>query len=223
MNIQDRLCDLASDIENIFQFHYNEYTVDREYLFEGWKDTFWTSDIIRKCHLKTIDNRSTSGLWLMHINIFPSLDTDIPILGCDIVSGPKKITGVFFDVSPTVTEYDHIVSKKFKDIVENLEWSRERDLPTWAKKIFSKNMIAVGNIKTKEEVDLMCNTILKILKMYVENKEFSHQNRIRVREAHNFYCQQQKMNPHLHRSITAMGISENEKNSYIDKILFEEI
>jgi hypothetical protein len=37
------------------------------------------------------------------------------------------------------------------------------------------------------------------------------------------YCENQKMNPHLHRSILAMGISEEDKDDYVNNVLFEEI
>ena len=39
----------------------------------------------------------------------------------------------------------------------------------------------------------------------------------------NKYCQNQKMNPHLHRSMLTMGISETDKDAYINNVLFEEI
>jgi hypothetical protein len=39
----------------------------------------------------------------------------------------------------------------------------------------------------------------------------------------NKYCENQKMNPHLHRSILAMGISEEDKDEYVNNVLFEEI
>ena len=39
----------------------------------------------------------------------------------------------------------------------------------------------------------------------------------------NKYCQNQKLNPHLHRSILAMGISEEDKDRYVNDVLFEEI
>ena len=39
----------------------------------------------------------------------------------------------------------------------------------------------------------------------------------------NKYCINQKKNPHLHRSILAMGISEEGKDRYVNNVLFEEI
>jgi len=38
----------------------------------------------------------------------------------------------------------------------------------------------------------------------------------------NKYCSNQKLNPHLHRSILAMGISEEDKDDYVNNVLFEE-
>jgi hypothetical protein len=42
-------------------------------------------------------------------------------------------------------------------------------------------------------------------------------------KAQNKYCINQKMNKMLHSSILAMGISESDKNDYVNDVLFEEI
>jgi hypothetical protein len=93
------LIQLSKKIEGIFDDHYNRNSSLE--LFDGWKDNIWSSKYVRKCHLKTIDNRESQKLWLMHVNIFPHEHFNFPILGFDIVAGPSKITGSFFDFSPT--------------------------------------------------------------------------------------------------------------------------
>ena len=95
--IWNNLIDLSERIETIFDENFTRYPIPEEIYFRGWKDTYWKSDNVRKCHLKTIDNRDTQKLWLMHINIFPNENLNTPILGFDIVAGQNKITGSFFD------------------------------------------------------------------------------------------------------------------------------
>jgi len=197
------------------------YTEDMH--FPGWTDTFWHSDQVYKAHLKTIIPEDGKGLWLMHVNVFPERYIELPILGFDIVAGPKKITGSFMDYSPL-----HGVPHPYTDFmsrtVENLEWNKQRELPPWAKEIFSDHMIAVGNINTDEELDQFIDVTSQLLEFYLENLEAnsfdSHRDTLPLL---NKYCQNQKLNPHLHRSILAMGISEEDKDAYVNNVLFEEI
>lgn len=221
MEIWNDLIILSNKIDSLFNDHFEKYPITEDINFNGWKDQYWKSDLIRKCHLKTIDNRDTQKLWLMHINIFPRIDLDIPILGFDIVAGPNKITGSFFDFSPVDTHHEY--SKYFKLITNDLTWNKPRELPEWASKIFSKDMIAAGNIKTKEEIEQLSNICFDLIQYYIENLNNINNRVGDYKDKHNFYCKQQKLNPHLHRSILAMGISEEDKDRYVNRVLFEEI
>jgi hypothetical protein len=221
LEIWKPLIELSEDIRKLFDANFTTLRINEELNFEGWRDNFWESDQVRKCHLKTIDNRQTQKLWLMHINIFPKVNLSAPILGFDIVAGPSKITGTFFDFSPVGDNHSYM--KYFKEQTSNLEWSKPRELPDWAKQIFSENMIAAGNLRTEEEINQLCKVCLNLTTYYVNNLDKLQPTTDDYKEKHNFYCSQQKLNPHLHRSILAMGISEEDKNNYVNEILFEEI
>ena len=203
------------------RFDNPKYTEDMH--FEGWTDTFWHSDQVYKAHLKTIIPEDGKGLWLMHVNIFPEVGYELPILGFDIVAGPKKITGSFMDYSP-LHGHPHPYHDYMERQVKDLTWNKQRELPTWAKEIFSENMIAVGNINTEEELEQFIEVTSDLLDHYLDNLEANafHSNRD-TKPLLNKYCKNQKMNIHLHRSIEAMGISKEDKNRYVDNVLFEEI
>ena len=222
----DRLNTYAEFIFNSFEEKFDRwdneaYTEDMH--FPGWTDTFWHSDQIYKAHLKTIVPENGKGLWLMHVNVFPDPSVELPILGFDIVAGPKKITGSFMDYSP-LHGFPHPYTDYMKQSVENLEWNKPRELPDWAKEIFSENMIAVGNINTEEELEQFIMVTSDLVTHYLNNLE---QNAFKtnrnITPILNKYCQNQKLNPHLHRSILAMGISEEDKDEYVNNVLFEEI
>ena len=217
--IWNNLIDLSKQIETIFDENFTRYPIPEEVDFSGWKDTYWKSDHVRKCHLKTIDNRETQKLWLMHINIFPNVNLNTPILGFDIVAGQNKITGSFFDYSPVD---NHPFMDYYNSKVKDITWNKPRELPEWAQKIFSKNMIAAGNIRTEEEIQQLTETCLDLIRYYVDNigKYDSFGD---FKDKQNYYCSQQKLNPHLHKSILAMGISEEDKDRYVNRVLFEEI
>jgi hypothetical protein len=112
-----------------------------------------------------------------------------------------------------------------RDTVKDLSWSKPRDLPDWAQEIFSDSMIAAGNLRTEEEIEQLTSACLHLVEYYVTNmsKNLYVTNPLAIRERHNLYCRNQKLNPHLHRSILSMGISEKDKNEYVDRVLFEEI
>jgi hypothetical protein len=216
--IWDKVVPLSERIETLFNKNFIRENTTEE--FEGWKDMFWSSDVIRKCHLKIIDHRETRKMWLMHINIFPNTDINLPILGFDIVAGPKKVTGAFFDYS---VSYKHPYSDYLEIVTKNLVWNKPRELPEWAQKIFSENMIAAGNIQG-EELDQLCNVTYELVSHYITDIEKNaFPSRFDLTDWHNFYCVNQKLNPHLHRSILAMGISEEDKDRYVNEVLFEEI
>jgi hypothetical protein len=222
--IWEPLIELSTKITELFDSHLERVPLAHEVNFEGWSDTYWKSDAIRKCHHKFIDNRETQKLWLMHINIFPAVDTDLPILGFDIVAGQSKITGSFFDFSPVSTN-THSYLNHLKTMTEHLVWSKPRELPAWAQDIFSDYMIAAGNLKTESEVKQLCSISYQLIEYYLNNidKHNKIADSTAIIQRQNQYCKQQKLNPHLHKSILSMGISEQDKNAYIDKILFEEL
>lgn len=207
--------------EKFTRFDNPKYTEDMR--FSGWTDTFWKSDTVSKAHLKTIVPENGKGLWLMHVNVFPRPGIELPILGFDIVAGPKKITGSFMDFSP-LHGHPHPYSDYMHFVTQNLEWNKKRELPPWAKEIFSEDMIAVGNINTEEELEQFINVTTDLLDYYLNNIEKNSFKANRDTTPHlNKYCINQKMNPHLHRSILAMGINEEDKDRYVNDVLFEEI
>lgn len=226
MTIWDRLNDYAGRISDEFdksftRYENPKYTADMR--FSGWHDKFWHSSIVSKAHLKTIVPENERGLWLMHVNVFPKEGIELPILGFDIVAGPKKITGSFMDYSP-LHGFPHPYHDYMHVRTRNLEWNRPRELPTWAKEIFSEDMIAVGNINTEEELNQFIYVTNDLVEYYLDNLSMNaFVSKRDTRPILNKYCTNQKLNPHLHRSILAMGISENDKDRYINDVLFEEI
>lgn len=221
-----KLENLATNLRCKFDEHFSKYDnpkYDDSLKFPGWKDDFWTSPLIRKAHLKTIVPEDGKGLWLMHVNVFPDQMYELPILGFDIVAGPKKITGSFMDYSPLYGA-PHPYHDYMEMSVKDLEWVKPRELPDWAQEIFSSNIIAVGNINTDKELDQFISVTTDLVDHYLNNLE---QNAFPTQRdlipLLNRYCINQKKNPHLHRSLETMGVTGDAKDRYVNDILFEEI
>ena len=159
-----------------------------------WHDFPWPAMTFkgktwRKADVDILDMRETKKLWMMHVCIYPHFNDPSPIFGWDVISGPKKITGAFHDFSPIYPR--HFIIKQFEENVKDFIPSKQRELPDWAKAIFSGSMIAAGNIKSDEELDKLLEVVWSNLNFFLDNvgfyttgKDFTDQQ--------NFYCQMQK-------------------------------
>jgi hypothetical protein len=190
----------------------------------GWINIVWSADWARRIHLDVVDARETRGLWMMHFCIFPHLDNPGPIFGLDVIAGKNKVTGFFHDFSPTVDARNQLIYN-FGDVLSDYTWKKERSLPEWAQAIFSKHMLAVGNINTDEE-------LLNLLELSFNNLcDYSKDIKLYSRLcdpklgkfAQNRYAQYQKQNPHTPRTMAALGLNEEDVQVFIQECLFPEI
>lgn len=202
---------------------YNESGMDK-FNQPGWVNRVWTSSSYRRAHIDVVDARATRGLWMMHCCIFPHLHNDGPIFGLDVIAGKNKITGFFHDYSPT-THADHEMIAGFNDAVSKLEWRKERDLPDWAKAIFTPQMVAAGNVSNAEELQQILDLSLESVNNYLStigdynNRSDDHLGKV----AQNRYAYYQKQNPHTPKTMTALGLNADDVQSFIDKCLFPNI
>lgn len=194
----------------------------------------WTSNTynccwFRRANIDIIDCSETKKLWMMHLCVFPHVYDGAPIYGFDIVAGTKKITGAFLDFSPI--DPQHKLNSWFKELVEPMHWDKTRELPDWAKKIFSSSMLAVGNINSEFELDAVLELSKKSLIHYLDNIQkyrpaMTYEEivaKYNYTSEQNYYCQQQKQNPHTPRVLKALGFSEEMVYDFINKELFPEI
>ena len=221
----DQCSEVALALEQMFDTEMKRYANSKHiHQFEGWTDYFWTSKKVRKAHLKTIvpagENRKQ---WLLHMNIFPEKDIDAPIFGLDIVATPSKISGCFCDYSPTTQNQKDFIDL-FANITSTLEWKRERELPPWAQEIFTPDMIAAGSIRHGQETDQLILAVGILAEQYFRMLDrLEPVVTLDTTEAQNKYCQNQKKNQMLHSSILSWGITESDKDDYVNDVLFEEV
>lgn len=186
----------------------------------SWTNKIFTSSSVRRAHLDCIDVTATKKLYMMHLCIFPQVNLSSPIYGFDIIAGPNKVTGAFLDFSPVAK--DHPLSIWYEDFVKDLTWSKPRQLPDWAQRIFSNSMIAAGNINTLEELDIILELSLTMLNKYLDlvGSVVTVEN---YTDRQNYYCQQQKHNPHTPRVLQSIGFDKDMIYDFIHNCLFPEI
>ena len=130
-----------------------------------WENKIYISGNIRRAHLDIVDARDTKKLLMMHLCVFPKIYSDAPIYGFDLIAGPTKVTGAFHDFSPSGNK-DHELVKWFANEVKDYEWSKPRELPEWARNIFSSAMVAAGNINSEFELNEVLDLSKRSLEKY---------------------------------------------------------
>jgi hypothetical protein len=219
--VWDKIETLANHLEKEFNRTGTpiESAVGDEY---EWHNQLWTSDSYRRAHLEVVDHRESHKLYIVHCTVFPHFNDPSPIFGFDAVCGKNKITGAFHDFSisgdPSSPMY-----LWFKARVNDLEWNKPRELPEWAKQIFSPAMVAAGNLQELAEIDQLCDVAKNSLDFYLKNVGLGQQSGFDYHMAQNKYCYWQKQNPHVIRSMVSMGIDEVKMKRFVDEVLFPEI
>lgn len=188
----------------------------------GWVNRVWTSKNYRRAHVDVVDARETKGLWMMHCCIFPHIHNPAPIYGFDVIAGANKITGCFHDFSPA-GDSEHPLIDWFAEEVIKLEWNKTRKLPDWAERIFTPCMVAAGNVQKEEELDQIFKLVTKTTTHYLSAVGETNNTANNTTEAQNYYCENQKQNPHTPRVMTSLGLDENDVTVFIQDCLFPEI
>jgi hypothetical protein len=214
--IFDKLIAASQDMEAILaEYSYACHTHD----FPWPAKSYQSPEIFRQADIDIIDAREDRKLWMMHLCIYPHVNDPAPIFGFDIIAGPNKVTGAFHDFSP-IDPYSHILSE-FATNVQSFIPSKARELPDWAKNIFSGNMVSAGNIRDGKELDDLLELVINNLKYFIKNIGMTTDND--YTEQHNWYAINQKKNPHTARVMENMGVDPTLVQRYINECLFPEI
>ena len=190
----------------------------------GWVNRTLSNKYIRRAHVDVVDVREKKGLWMAHVCLFPGLTNGGPIYGFDIIAGKNKVTGAFHDFSPLLQK-EHPLTRWF---IEENKWfkpSKERELPDWAKAIFSGGMIAAGNVQEEKELNQICTMAVSNLANYID-KIRNHHDESKMKdviEAQNYYCEHQQQNPHTPRVMQSLGLPDEDIKLFCQDNLFPKV
>lgn len=190
----------------------------------GWVNRVWANDDVRRAHLDVVDARDSRGLWMMHVCVFPALNNDGPIYGFDVIAGKNKVTGAFLDFSPSRTE-NHEMIQGYKESVEHFIPKKQRELPEWARNIFTDKMLAAGNVTDEAEITEIIALALDNLVAYLADIGQYTGGALdpEVVDAQNYYCENQKKNPHTKNVMKSLGLPEADVEKFCNDMLFPEI
>jgi len=188
----------------------------------GWINRVYTSKLYRRAHIDIVDARDSKGLWMMHCCIFPHTHNPAPIFGFDVIAGKSKITGCFYDYS-AAGDSEHPMLEWFAERANHLDWNKTRKLPDWAERIFSPSMIAAGNISDEKELTQIFDMAKNGVDYYLNVIGKTNNTVSSTKDAQNYYCENQKQNPHTPKVMVSLGLSEKDVQVFIQECLFPEI
>ena len=226
--IWNKLIDCQNEIIEIFDEQATEINEAGLDYFNrpdnGWINRVWANDSVRRAHIDVVDARDTKGLWMMHVCIFPTLDNPAPIYGFDVIAGKNKMTGAFHDFSPS-SDPEHDMIKGYYESVEHFVPEKQRELPQWAKNIFTGKMLAAGNVKTDEEATEIIRIATDNLRAYLDEVGATkgEGDIALVSASQDYYCHNQQQNPHTPNVMKSLGLPEEDVDKFCTDMLFPKI
>jgi phycocyanobilin:ferredoxin oxidoreductase len=224
--IWGKLIDCQNEIIKIFNNYATEYEEPGLAHFnnDSWINRVWHNSNVRRAHIDVVDARDTKGLWMMHVTCMPALNNDGPIFGFDVIAGKNKMTGAFLDFSASSNK-NHPMMDGYADSVADFIPKKKRELPEWARNIFSPSMLAAGNVNSEEEASAIIQLALDNLQAYFEEiAEFTGDGDPEaVKEAQNYYAENQQQNPHTPRTMKSLGLDEDDVDLFCRDMLFPKI
>ncbi len=214
MNSHILIQDYFNELSLIFKEEFGDPSSDRlpfQKDTHEWLNYFYNSKIFRHIHLEYY---KTDKLCVLHSNIFPHPLVDMPIMGFDMIAIGQKITGLFFDFTPTVST-SSILEHSLKKLKGRYN-SIQRKLPEWAT-FFSNDFYCV----TPDASEL--TNILTDIKKYIVHYLYMGRG---LREEYEYnihiqngYCKGQQKNDKTCKALAA-EIGETDATIFMQKYLF---
>ncbi len=175
----------------------------------------------RKMHLELA--KIGKNLDILHCVMFPRPDYELPIFGCDIVSGRGQISAAIVDLSAATAE-GNLTSEYINQLSQLTQsnYSQPRELPEWGKRIFSEFCCFVKPTTPAEEqqflaqtqayLDIHVQTALMKAPMPERRSEFLSRQR--------YYCKQQQQNDKTRR-VLEKAFDAQWAERYMTTVLFD--
>ncbi|MEL6263305.1 MAG: phycocyanobilin:ferredoxin oxidoreductase [Cyanobacteria bacterium J06626_6] len=222
---------LAQEIETAWQalelspYHLPEDLGYVEGKLEGEKliieNRCYQTPQFRKMHLELA--RIGKNLDILHCVMFPRLDYNLPIFGCDIVSGRGQVSAAIVDLSAATTAGQ--LTPDYRGALQAFETStylQPRELPAWGQQIFSDLCCFIKPTTTAEEQQFL-NQAKAYLQVHVQKALATapdSDQRPNLLARQRYYCSQQQQNDKTRR-VLEKAFDTQWAERYMTTVLFD--
>jgi hypothetical protein len=84
-------------------------------------------------------------------------------------------------------------------------------------------MVAAGNVSDEHELEQIISLAGILINHYLETVGETHNSVTDTTSYQNFYCDNQKQNPHTPKVMASLGLDEEDIRVFIQECLFPEI
>lgn len=174
----------------------------------GWSNMRWFSSQFRLAHLERFQQPKFS---VLHLVIWPHVTDPSPIFGFDIIATDVKVTGIFYDLSPTLEPVEPFYPHQISD---------QRERPEWGD-IFSEHWVAArpDGAECVQICDHACAQLERYLKSLGKNQSARVHDII---QAQNRYSMQQRKNFHTTRVLLKI-LGTDRGTHFVNNVLFPTI
>lgn len=202
MNYIDYLDNVARDFCKIIAAQPNSKAIPtKDY---GWENHRWSSPNFRLGHVEIFNQ---DRFMVVHCCVFPHVTDPSPIFGFDVIAGESKVTGLFWDLSPTVLPSEPFTA---------LPIERPRQRPEWGD-IFGEHWIACR--PTGDELVAITTDAKRLLTEYLSSLNTDTGKAADIIAAQNHYCLQQRKNEHTVKAIKNL-LGDELAEEFITTVLF---
>lgn len=171
----------------------------------GWFNLVYTGPFAR-AHVERILRDKVD---ILHVVIMPLANDPAPIFGFDVIALSGRMTGMFLDLTPTVTAAPW-------PSVPRIEGSR-RPLPDWAH-FFSDQMVSC----VPTESDVWAG--LTVLREYVRGAldPWADGDSVAIAQKQQAYTENQRANPKTYRMLASI-VGPEKAHSFIHTVLWPDV
>ncbi len=225
------VCQLADGIETIWQqlelspYYLPEDLGYVEGKLEGEKliieNRCYQTPQFRKMHLELA--KIGKNLDILHCVMFPRPEYELPIFGCDIVSGRGQISAAIVDLSAATAE-GQLTAEYISQLSQTARpsYSHPRDLPDWGKRIFSDFCCFVKPTTPAEEQQFLVQTetYLSVHVKTALSKSPVPERQAEFLSRQRYYCKQQQQNDKTRR-VLEKAFNPQWAERYMTTVLFD--
>jgi phycocyanobilin:ferredoxin oxidoreductase len=196
------------------EFKRIEYSSDNDEVYI--ENHVWETKKFRKIHLEIAQMKS--GLDILHINMYPRYEYDIPIFGADVVASSKSVGAAIVDITSIREDRSLPQNYSILNIVDK-QFEKNKKMPEWGD-VFSEYCVFVS--PSEEEYEKFSNLSFTYLNFHCAISNLISENGENEKNynGQKYYCEKQRQNNKT-KNVLKNIFGEEYADKYIKEMLFD--